>query len=195
MLVRASSTARVIDLHCATGNPRVSVRRSTAPRTTDSHLGWLYRASINNRPPRYPGVRSWSLLDSGRRKVFICDMRGLLGEVVGSSEISAKEPDLAVYILLQERRSVRPRKLTMDCDGRGAGDGCYLSGALAAGLEAPNRTMKNYQVRDICCVAVAVAIHLRESAFLKLANQVFIECNLEFSRQLDFVRLNHFDLN
>ncbi len=30
------------------------------------------------------------------------DIGGLLGEVVGSSEVSAKEPDLAVYIPLQE---------------------------------------------------------------------------------------------
>src|SRR5258708_35219149 len=101
MLGRASSTARVIDLHCSTGNPRVSVRRSTAARATDSHLGLLYKASINNRPPRYPGFRSWSLLGSGRGKVFICDMSGLLGEVIGCFEVAAKEPDLAVYIPLE----------------------------------------------------------------------------------------------
>src|SRR5215469_15487026 len=83
----------------------------------------------------------------------------------------------------------------MNCDGRGTGNGCYLSGALAAGLEAPNRAVKNYKVGDICGAAVAVAIHLREPDFLELANQVFIKYNLEFSRQLDFVRLNHFDLN
>src|SRR6266581_1840071 len=96
MLVRASSTARVIDLPCAMGNPRVSVRRSTVPRTTDSHLGLLYRASINNRPPRYPGLLSWSLLATGRGKVFVCDMRGLLGEVVGCFEVAAKDPDRAM---------------------------------------------------------------------------------------------------
>jgi hypothetical protein len=43
---------RVIDLHCTAENPRVSVRRSTAPRTTDSSLGLLYSANINKRPPR-----------------------------------------------------------------------------------------------------------------------------------------------
>jgi hypothetical protein len=59
-------------------------------------------ASINNRPPRCPGFFSWSLLASGRGKVFVCDMSGLLGEVVRSSEISAKESNLAVDILLQE---------------------------------------------------------------------------------------------
>src|SRR6266581_4016132 len=114
MLVRASSTARVIDLHCAMGNPRVSVRRSTVPRTTDSHLGLLYRASINNRPPRYPSFLSCSLLATGHGKVFVCDMRGLLGEVVGCFEVAAKEPDLAVYILLEKGRPLRARELAMD---------------------------------------------------------------------------------
>jgi hypothetical protein len=36
---------------------------------------------------------------TGQGKIFIRDMSGLLGEVVGSFEIPAKEPDLAVYIL------------------------------------------------------------------------------------------------
>src|SRR6266404_9150603 len=100
MFVRASSTARVIDLHCSTGNPRASARRSTAARTTDSHLGSLYRANINKRPPRSPAFRSWSLLAAGSGKIFVCDIGSLPGEVVGSSEISAKEPDLAVHVLL-----------------------------------------------------------------------------------------------
>src|SRR6266581_712514 len=194
MLVRASSTARVIDLPCAMGNPRVSVRRSTVPRTTDSHLGLLYRASINNRPPRYPGLRSWSLLATGRGKVFICDMRGLLGEVVGCLKVAAKEPDLAVNILLEKGRSVWARELAMDRDGCGAGDGCYLPGPLAAHLEAPNRAMKDDEVGDTRGVAVAVTIHMRESVLLELANQVFVKGNLEFSRQFDFVRFNHLNL-
>src|SRR6266496_2094779 len=194
MLVRASSTARVIDLHCAMGNPRVSVRRSTVPRTTDSHLGLLYSASINNRPPRYPGFLSWSLLATGRGKVFICDMSGLLGEVVGCFEVAAKEPDLAVNILLEKGRSVRARELAMDRDGCGAGNGCYLPGPLAARLEAATRAMKDDEVGDTRGVAVAVAIHMRESILLKLANQVFVKGNLEFSRQLDFVRFNHLNL-
>src|SRR5258708_1055894 len=101
MLVTASSTARVIDLHSTAVNPSVSGRRSTAPRTAESNLGLLYSGSINNRPPRCPDVRSWSLLTGEWGKVFMCDIGGLLGEVVGSSEISAKEPDLAVYIPLQ----------------------------------------------------------------------------------------------
>src|SRR5258708_31970169 len=194
MLVRASSTARVIDLHCALWNARTSDRRSPAARATDSPLGLLYRASINNRPPRYPGLRSWSLLATGRGKVFVCDMRGLVGEVVGCFEVAAKEPDLAVYILLEKGRSVRARELAMDRDGRGAGNGGHLPGPLAARLEAPNRAMKDDEVGDTRGVAVAVAIHMRESILLELANQVFVKGNLEFSRQLDFVRLNHLHL-
>src|SRR5258706_5640035 len=194
MLVRASSTARVIDLHCSTGNPRTSAKRSTAARATDSHLGLLYRVSINNRPPRSTGFLSWSLLATGREKVFVCDMRGLLGEVVGCFEVAAKEPDLAVYILRDKGRSVRARELAMDCDGRGAGNGGHLPSPLAARLEAPNRAMKDDEVGDTRGVAVAVAIHTRESILLELANQVFVKGNLEFSRQFDFVRLNHLNL-
>src|SRR5215472_3194552 len=110
MLIRASSTARVIDLPCAMGNPRVSVRRSTAPRTVENHTGLLHSASINNRPPRYPRFLC-ALLATGHGKVFICDMRCLLGEVVGCFEVAAKEPNLAVYIPLEKGRSVRAREL------------------------------------------------------------------------------------
>jgi hypothetical protein len=66
-------------------------------------LSWR-RAEIYNGPPRYPGLRSWSLLATERGKVFICDMRGLLGEVVGCFEVAAREPDLAVYIPLEKGR-------------------------------------------------------------------------------------------
>jgi hypothetical protein len=98
MLVIASSTARVIDLHCTAENPRVSVRRSTAPRTTESSLGLLYSANINKRPPRCPDLCPRSLFVVGRGKVFMRDMGGLLGEIVGRFEIPAKEADLPVYI-------------------------------------------------------------------------------------------------
>src|SRR6266566_496759 len=124
----------------------------------------------------------------------MCDIGGLLGKIVGSSEISAKEPDLAVYIPLQQRGPVLPRELAMDRDGRGAGNGGHLPGLLAARLEAPNRAMKDDEVGDTRGVAVAVAIHMRESILLELANQVFVKGNLEFSRQFDFVRLNHLNL-
>src|SRR6266550_382117 len=124
----------------------------------------------------------------------MCDIGGLLGKIVGSSEISAKEPDLAVYIPLQQRGPVLPRELAMDRNGRGAGNGGHLPGPLAARLEAPNRAMKDDEVGDTRGVAVAVAIHMRESILLELANQVFVKGNLEFGRQLDFVRFNHLNL-
>src|ERR1700720_2962978 len=109
MLERASSTARVIGLHWTAGNPIASVRRSIAPRT--SHCGLLHTANINKRPPRGPDFLPWSLLSVGRGKVFMDDMGGLFCEVVGSFEISAKEPDLAVDILLQEGLPVRAGEL------------------------------------------------------------------------------------
>ncbi len=102
-------------------------------------------------------------------------MRGLLGEVVGCFEVAAKEPDLAVYIPLEKGRSVWARELAMDRDGCGAGNGGYLPGPLAARLEAPNRAMKDDEVGDTRGVAVAVAIHMRESILLELANQVFVK--------------------
>src|SRR6266403_1314682 len=178
MLVRASSTARVIDLHSTAGNPSVSVRRSTAPRTTESNLGLLYSATINNRPPRCPDVRSWSLLTGGRGKIFMCNIGGLLGEVVGGSEISAKEPDLAVYIPLEERRSVGPRELTMNREGRGPGNGCYLPGLLAACFESPNCATKNYEVGDTRAVSLAVGLHMRKSRLLDFMHQDVVRCRL-----------------
>src|SRR6266851_1376588 len=84
----------------------------------------------------------------------------------------------------------------MNADGRSAGNGGYLPGPLAAGLEAPNCAVKNDDVSDTRGVAVAVAIDmLKLSLFLDLSNKVFIKGNLEFGRQLDFVRLDHLDLD
>src|SRR6266403_4330244 len=196
MFVRASSTARVIDLHCIAGNPRVSVKRSTAPRTTESHLGLPHTANISKRPPRCPDLFSWSLLSIRRGKVFMCGMSGLFGEVVGGLEIPAKEPDLAVYIPRQERLCIRAGELAMDRDGRGAGNGCHLAGSLAAGLEAPDRAVENNQVGDTSGGAIAVAIDmLKCSLFLELMNEIFVKCNLKFGREFDFVRPDHFDLD
>src|ERR1700675_1005860 len=107
MFARASSTARVIDLHCTAAHPRVSVRRSTAPRTTESRRGLLYMANISKRPPRWPDLFSWSLLSVGRGKVFICGMSRLFGEVVCGVEIPAKESDLAVYIAREDGFCIR----------------------------------------------------------------------------------------
>src|SRR5258707_12270564 len=84
----------------------------------------------------------------------------------------------------------------MNADGRSAGNGCYLPGPLAAGLEAPNCAVKNDDVSDTGGVAVAVAIDmLKLSLCLDLSNKGFIKGNLEFGRQLVFVRLDHLDLD
>src|SRR5215469_924756 len=71
MLERASSTALMIDLHCPSGNPKILVSRSTVPRTTESHLGLLYSASINTNPPRCPGFRSCPSVPVGKKKAFM----------------------------------------------------------------------------------------------------------------------------
>src|SRR5207253_1248206 len=163
MLVSASSTARVMDLQCSAGNPSVPVRRSTAARTIVSHLGLLYSAIINNKPPRCPGFRSWPLLVVGQRNVFMCHSGCLLGEVVGSLEISTEEPDLAVYIPLQEGSPVRPRELAMNRDGGRAGNGCHLPGPLTACFESSDGAMKNNEVGDPNRIAVAIAIDMLES--------------------------------
>src|SRR5260370_20065367 len=83
----------------------------------------------------------------------------------------------------------------MNRDGRGAGYGCHLPGLLAACLESPNRATKNYEVGNTRGVAVAVAIHMRKTLFLELMNQVFVQCDLELRGQLDFVRLDHLNLD
>src|SRR5260370_8359695 len=156
-------------------------------------LSWR-RAEINNGPPRIPGFLSGSLLATGRGKVLIWDMRGVLGEVVGCLEVASKERDIAICIPFEKGGSVRVCELEMNGDGSGAGNGGHLPGPLAARLEAPNRAMKDDEVGDTRGVAVAIVIHMRESVLLELANQVFIKSNLEFGWQLDFVRLNHLNL-
>src|SRR6266403_5961806 len=153
-------------------------------------------ANISKRPPRCPDLFSWSLLSIGRGKVFMCGMSGLFGEVVGGLEIPAKEPDLAVYIPRQERLCIRAGELAMDRDGRGAGNGCHVAGPLAAGLKASDRAMENNQVGGTRGGAVAVAIDmLKCSLLLDLMNEIFIEGNLKFGREFDFVRLDHLDLD
>ena len=126
----------------------------------------------------------------------MCGMSGLLGEVVGGLEIPAKEPDLAIYIPREERLCIWAGELAMDRDGRGPGNGCHLTGPLAAGLKAPDCAMENNQVWGTRGSAVAVAIDmLKCSLFLDLLNEIFIEGNLKFGREFDFVRLDHLDLD
>ena len=126
----------------------------------------------------------------------MCGMSGLFGEVVGGLEIPAKEPDLAVYISGEERLCIQAGELAMNRDGGGAGNGCHLAGPLAAGLKAPDHTMENNQVGGTRGGAVAVAIDmLKYSLFLDLLNEIFIEGNLKFGGEFDFVRLDHLDLD
>ena len=63
-------------------------------------LGIAVQGQHQQRTTSVPGLLRLSLLAAGRGKVFICDMSSLLGEVVGSFEIPAEEPDLAVDIPL-----------------------------------------------------------------------------------------------
>src|SRR4029077_7909127 len=137
------------------------------------------------------------LLLVGRHgEVLARDLCSLLSEIVGSSQIAAEEAHLAVYIALQKRLPIRASEMAMNRDGCGAGNGGNLAGPLAAGLEAAHGAVKYNDVRDAGGVAIAVAIDVLEFPFfLKLMDQVFVERNLEFGRQLDLVRLNHFHLD
>src|SRR5437879_12958160 len=102
MVGSSSSTARVMDLRCAAGNPSVSASGSTAPRTVESNRGLLHNAIISRSPPRCP-----SRFVVGVGEVFMRDMGGFLRKVVGGSQISSKEPDLAVDVQFEERLPVR----------------------------------------------------------------------------------------
>src|SRR6266480_3837598 len=56
--------------------------------------------------------------------------------------------------------------------------------------------MKNNYFSGAARVAVTVAIDvLKFPRLLKLLNQVFVKRNPEFGRQLDFIRLDHLDLD
>src|SRR5258707_4128411 len=126
----------------------------------------------------------------------MCGMSGLFGEVVGGLWIPAEEANLAVYIPREQRLCLRAAELAMDRDGRGAGNGCHLASPLAAGLKAPDRAMENNQVGGTRGGAVTVAIDmLKCSLFLDLMNEIFIEGNLKFGREVDFVRLDHLEFD
>src|SRR6266568_3159008 len=191
MLVSASSTARVMDLRCAAGNPSVSASGSTAPRTVESNRGLLHSAIISRSSPRCP-----SQFVVGVGEIFMRDMGGFLCKVVGGSQISSKEPDLATDVPFDARLPVRACELAVNRDRSGAGNGGHFPGFLAARLEAANRAVKYNEVRGARGPAVTIAIDALEAALLfELANQVFIQCDLELGGQLDLVGLNHLDLN
>ena len=100
----------------------------------------------------------------------MCDSGCLLSEVVGSLEISTEEPDLAVYISLQEGSPIRTRELAMNRDGGGAVNGCYLPGPFTTLFESAHRAMKDNEIGDPHRVAVAVAIDMLEFLFFELVN-------------------------
>src|SRR5260370_493886 len=58
MLVNASSTARVMERQSEAEKPNTSVKRSSAPRTTQSSLGSLCRCSFNSTPSLAIGTPS-----------------------------------------------------------------------------------------------------------------------------------------
>lgn len=124
------------------------------------------------------------------------DFGGFLRKVVSRPEVSAKKADFAVHIPLEERRSVRPRELAMNRDGSRAGNRRYPPLSLASRFEAANRAMENDELGGVCRVAVAFAIDMLKAALLlDLPDKVFVERNLKLGRQLDFVGLDHLDLN
>lgn len=69
----------------------------------------------------------------------MCDIGSLFGEVIGRSEVPAKEPDLAVYIPLDQGSSVRSREPAVNRDGCSAGHSGHLADPFASWLEGPNR--------------------------------------------------------
>src|ERR1700739_2303784 len=191
MLVSASSTARVMDLRCVAGNPSISARGSTAPRTVESNRGLLHNFIMSRNPSGGPSRSA-----IGRGEVFMRDMGRLFGKSVGSLDIPHKEPDPAVYIARKDRLCVRAGELAMNRDGRSPGNGCHLARPLAAGLKSPDRAMEYNQVWGTRGGAVSVAIDMLErSLFLDLMNEIFIKRNLEFGGQFDFVRLDHLHLD
>src|SRR5579859_6982187 len=72
MLVRASSTARVTERQSEAEKPSTSVKRSRAPRTTQSSLGSLCKCSFKSRPSRNAGRPLPSSCREGFA-VFMCD--------------------------------------------------------------------------------------------------------------------------
>lgn len=125
----------------------------------------------------------------------MCDVGSLLGEVIGRSEIPAKEPDLAVYVPLEQGSPVQSRELAVNCEGRSAGNGGHLPDPFTSWLEGLNRAVENNKVSYARGVAVTIAIDMLKSLFFELSDEVLVECYLEFSRHRDLVRLDCRDLN
>lgn len=83
----------------------------------------------------------------------------------------------------------------MDADRGCAGYRGYLSSHLVAWFEAAHCAMKHHKIGDVAGVVVTVTVHMLESSFLKLTDEIFVERSLEFRWNRDFVRLDHRHLN
>lgn len=111
MFAIASSTARVTPRQSASENFRSAVKLSTVARTTHSKDESLGSIRCRRTPSPSSGAQlvasesggPWNVLGPGiRGKTLFRNFRCLLGKVIGSLKIPAKEPDLAVHIPLQE---------------------------------------------------------------------------------------------
>src|SRR5262249_46881376 len=65
---------------------------------------------------------------------------------------------------------------------------------LASFLEFAHSAMKYHEITHTRRPGISIAICLRESLFIELPNQVFVQRDLKLCRQLDIVGLDHFDL-
>src|SRR5260370_37124245 len=72
MLVRASSTARVMERQSEAEKPSTSVKRSSAPRTTQSSLGSVCNCRFSSTPSLDTGTPSPSGCREGFT-VFMCE--------------------------------------------------------------------------------------------------------------------------
>src|SRR6266852_129706 len=93
MLVNASSTARVMERQSEAEKPNTSVKRSSAPRTTQSSLGSLCSCSFNSTPSLDMGTPSPSGCCEGFT-LFMCQWGP---QESGRSIISNGEKGKAVW--------------------------------------------------------------------------------------------------
>src|SRR5260370_40615025 len=120
--------------------------------------------------------------------------RRLLRKVIRGREICAEEHHFAFDVALEQRLAILVGKLAVDIDGCRSRDRGQLTHLLTSLLEAADRAVQDHEIRSIRGVAVSFAVNVLKAALLlELLYEVFIECHLKFSRQLDLVGLNHGD--
>src|SRR6266851_4254988 len=109
-------------------------------------------------------------------EIVMGQLGGFFCKVESGAEISPEKLDFAIQVALQDTLSVLVRKLTMNVNGRFAGDRGHIPGHLAALLETAHGTVEHDQFRCSVSMAVAFAEHVLESAlFLELLDQIFVE--------------------